>query len=79
MVFCLAVKLKDHRLKPGGVLEHVRGVVCSWEVEVPPAEAGGVQEGFEGSWFVAVKLKDHRLKPVVSKDKPKRKILPISH
>jgi hypothetical protein len=38
------VKLKNHRLKPGGVLKALGVVVCSCEIEEPPAEAGGVSD-----------------------------------
>jgi hypothetical protein len=38
------MKLKYNRLKPGGVRERF-GCFCSYEVEVPPAEAGGVLSG----------------------------------
>jgi hypothetical protein len=34
-----AMKLKDHRLKPGGVLKDSGAVVGSYEIESPPAKA----------------------------------------
>jgi hypothetical protein len=40
----VATKLKYHRLKPGGVRERV-WLFLYYEVEVPPAEAGGVLRG----------------------------------
>jgi hypothetical protein len=38
----VAPKLKYHRLKPVVSAQYVKGVLCSWKDEVPPAEAGGV-------------------------------------
>ena len=35
----VAMKLKDHRLKPGGVLKDSGAVVGSYEIEEPPAKA----------------------------------------
>jgi hypothetical protein len=41
-VVVVGKKLKDHRLKP--VVSGQNGLtLCSCEVEVPPAEAGGVE------------------------------------
>ena len=39
----VAVKLKHHRLKPGGVPKSASAAWCSSEIEVPPAKAGGVR------------------------------------
>jgi len=56
----VAVKLKDHRLKPGGVPgSWVHR--CSGEIERPPAEARWSRA--RRFTVVAVKLKDRRLKP----------------
>jgi len=41
-VLFLVLKLNDHRLKPGGV-PTCSSAVSSFEVEVPPAKAGGVR------------------------------------
>jgi len=42
-IVCVAVKLKHHRLKPGGVEPSVAGISSvAVKFEAPPAEAGGV-------------------------------------
>jgi hypothetical protein len=44
----VAMKLKDHRLKPGGVLKDSGAVVGSYEIEEPPAKAMWCPKGFGG-------------------------------
>jgi hypothetical protein len=43
----VAMKLKNHRLKPGGVAEASGAVVGSCEVEGPPAKAWWCPEFFK--------------------------------
>src|SRR6185295_10131286 len=59
--FCVAEKLKYHRLKPGGV-RATKGVLCSRKVEVPPAKAWWCPRD-EKAFCEPGKLKYHRLKP----------------
>jgi len=47
MVLLVAVKLKHHRLKPGGVLSRFYGLACSCKVEAPPAKAWWCPNEFE--------------------------------
>ena len=56
----IAVKLKYHRLKPGGVVVRQRPFVAV-KLKYHRLKPGGVV--VRQRPFVAVKLKDHRLKP----------------
>ena len=38
----VTVKLKYHRLKPGGISDDI-GPGCNCEIEAPPAKVGGVK------------------------------------
>jgi len=57
----VAMKLKDHRLKPGGVNCFIESS-CSYEIEGPPAKSLVASTALL-SLLVVMKLKDHRLKP----------------
>jgi len=58
------VKLKHHRLKPGGVSGPESCLGVAVKLKYHRLKPGGVS-GPESCLGVAVKLKDHRLKPVV--------------
>jgi len=58
----VAVKLKDHRLKPGGVPEVLAALFVARKLKDHRLKPGGVPEVL-AALFVARKLKDHRLKP----------------
>ena len=57
------MKLKNHRLKPGGVSAQSWLVRISHAIEEPPAEAWWCRSVKLVGADSARKLKDHRLKP----------------
>ena len=59
----VAKKLKDHRLKPGGVAEHQRALLVVEKLKDHRLKPGGVLK--DSGRFVALKLKYHRPSLVV--------------